>query len=400
MLWVLVAEAVQGSAAPDTISVERAIERAMRARGAVVSTAAAVSRARASARRETAVPSPLVQFEAAGSAPTRALQVTQPLSWLLGWDQSRTAGNAQVRGAAADSVQSMATLAREARLGLYTAVAAGEALKLVRQQASAAETLFTLASRRLALGDISELERDQVGQELATVRLMEQRGVAEARLALLELGRALGGAVPEGAVLDATLDEGLTGTPPGAAPGLADVGAVAGMPSLVAAVEDSAAAAARASLARWRQFPLPALLGKWEWGGGPGAPRNGIVGFSVPLPLWHLGRHDVALARAEALEFAGAAAEARTEASRRLDAARVRVEETAARARGARDDLYPSAQRIRAGAVRLFEAGRTGILPVFEAFRREREAAAIMIQELLAFQTARADMLALTGRVR
>jgi hypothetical protein len=55
------------------------------------------------------------------------------------------------------------------------------------------------------------------------------------------------------------------------------------------------------------------------------------------------------------------------------------------------------ARRVRAGAVRLYEAGRTGVLPVFEALRAERDVARAMVRELLAFQEARADLAALRG---
>jgi hypothetical protein len=170
------------------------------------------------------------------------------------------------------------------------------------------------------------------------------------------------------------------------------------VPLVAIAVHDSAAAANRLMVARWRQMPLPSLLGKWEWGGGPGGPRNTILGFSVPLPLWQYGQHEVALARAEAAERSGAATEARFEGVRQLEEARVRLEESATRAEDARTQLFPMAVRLRAGAARLFEAGRTGILPVFEAFRREREAALLMVQEMLAYQVARAELVALLGR--
>lgn len=398
MLSVVVAALIQGTTVPDTLTLDRAIGVAARSRGQVVSARSAVDRARADARRFSAIPNPLLQFEAAELAPTKSLQVTQPLSWIPGVGSARSAGTAAVRSAAADSVRSMAELARNVRASFYTTVAADETLRLVREHARAADTLLRFAERRATLGDISELERDQVAQEAATIRLMEQRAIADARIARLELGRALGSPVPPAVIIAARLDDRLpyfssqsdwTPTTP------AHVGDV---PLVAMAVHDSAAAANRLAVARWRQLPLPALLGKWEWGGGPGAPRNTIIGFSMPLPLWQFGQHDVALARAEAAERSGAALEARLDGVKRLEEGRVRLEESGVRAGDAREQLFPTARRLRAGAVRLFEAGRTGILPVFEAFRREREAALLMVQEMLAYQIARAELAALLGR--
>ncbi len=397
MWFPLVAGLLQGVAVPDTLTLDRAIGVAVRSRGQVVSARSAVDRARADARRFSAIPNPLLQYEASETA-AQSLQLTQPLSWLPGAGSARSAGTFAVRSAAADSVRSMAELARNVRVSLYTTVAADETLRLVREHAGAADTLLQLAERRAALGDISDLERDQVAQEAATIHLLEQRAVADARVARLELGRALGSAVPRTVVVAARLDDrlpygnGQSDWTPTTPEGVGDV------PLVAVAVHDSAAAANRFAVARWRQLPLPALLGKWEWGGGPGAPRNTIVGFSMPLPLWQFGQHDVALARAEAAERSGAALEARLEGVRQLDEGRVRLEESGARAGDAREQLFPTARRLRAGAVRLFEAGRTGILPVFEAFRREREATLLMVQEMLAYQIARAELAALLGR--
>jgi outer membrane protein TolC len=95
---------------------------------------------------------------------------------------------------------------------------------------------------------------------------------------------------------------------------------------------------------------------------------------------------------------AALAAEARVETAARLAAARLRLRESRERARVARDSLQPAARRLREGAMRLYESGRSGILPVFDALRGERDTAQLLIQELLAFQEARADLIALLGR--
>jgi outer membrane protein TolC len=89
---------------------------------------------------------------------------------------------------------------------------------------------------------------------------------------------------------------------------------------------------------------------------------------------------------------------ARRDAASNLAVARTRLDESAARARIARDSIVPMATRLRQSAVRLFEAGQTGALPVFEAFRQEREAIHDALQDVRQFQEARANALALLGR--
>ncbi len=53
---------------------------------------------------------------------------------------------------------------------------------------------------------------------------------------------------------------------------------------------------------------------------------------------------------------------------------------------------------LRARAVRAYQAGETGILPVLDALRSEREVALAAIQDELAYQGALADWYALLGR--
>jgi cobalt-zinc-cadmium efflux system outer membrane protein len=126
----------------------------------------------------------------------------------------------------------------------------------------------------------------------------------------------------------------------------------------------------------------------------------GLIGVSLPLPLWNRGGAAVARARAEARQSAYAAAEARREATQRLGELRVRLAESAERARIARDSLVPAARDVRARATRAWQSGQTGVVPVLEALRAEREVAAAAIDELLTFQAVRADRWRLLGGER
>jgi outer membrane protein TolC len=94
------------------------------------------------------------------------------------------------------------------------------------------------------------------------------------------------------------------------------------------------------------------------------------------------------------------AREARLDAERQVRLARIHLEETAARARFARDTILPGAGVLRERAVRAYGAGETGILPVLDALRGERDASLAALQDQLAFQEALADWFALTGRER
>lgn len=388
----------------DSLTLEQALARARAARPQVTAAAAAVARARGTRRIATMVPNPSAQYETDEQSYTRKLMVEQPLAWLPRYGAERAGGRALVERAAADSAQLVSELGRDVRRAFFGALAAEQALRLSTDQVQIADSVLVLADRRVGAGDISELERDQVAQESSRARLAALRAREVAALARAELARAVawtgevGGAElhPVGA-LDAGLDavgELLAVTPAGRAPNEI----LAQLPALRAVVADSAGSAARLRAARLAQIPIPAIVVGREWGGDPTLRNNAILGLSIPFPLWSQGREAVAEARGAADESTARLAEARLTISAQLEGAHIRVTESAARARFARDTLLPEARRIRAGAVRLYDAGRTGIFPVFDALRVERDVSQTVLQELLAFQDARAELLARLGR--
>jgi cobalt-zinc-cadmium efflux system outer membrane protein len=126
--------------------------------------------------------------------------------------------------------------------------------------------------------------------------------------------------------------------------------------------------------------------------------RNLILGLALPIPLWSQGGESVEQARGAAAEQSALTAETRLATRAQLAAARARAQESRQRARFARDSLLPEAQRVRSGAVRLYEAGRTSVVPVLDALRAERDVARSTVAELLAFQESRADLNAVLGR--
>jgi cobalt-zinc-cadmium efflux system outer membrane protein len=395
-----------GAPTPRTpLTLPDALARARSTRPQVSVAAAGVDRARGAARVATLIPNPQSSAQADERTPTRQATMSQPLGWLVRRGADAATGRALVARASADSAQLLADLGRDVQRAFYGALAAEEALRLTSEQARFADSLVVLADRRVTAGDISALERDQIAQEASRARLAQAQARAAARLAGVELARAVAwdGADtprPVGALADA-LDS---------ASALADVPRVdpaelSALPALQAALADSATAAARLRAARLAQIPIPAIVAGVEWGtaeasvaGTRDARTTPIFGLSVPLPLWSRGGEAAAEARGAAREGGARAAEARLAVAAGLAAARIQHAETAGRARFARDSLFTEATRIRAGAVRLYEAGRTGLLPVLDALRVERDVARTLVQELLAFQEARADLTALLGR--
>jgi cobalt-zinc-cadmium efflux system outer membrane protein len=377
---------------PDTLSLEAALARAHQHRPQVQAARALTQEARARLGIAGTVPNPLLQFKHVTGAGSEEAILEQRSDWLfLRWSE-RSSARAGIRAAEADSSRLAALISREVRVAFYEALAGLETVRITRSLQAATDSLARFAADRVSAGDLSALEREQFGVEAGRVRQLLSRAEERSRVALAGLAQALGQSFglshPSG-----PLDDGLDQPWPG--PPDPEI-----LPFLTRALADSARDHSLATSATLRRFPYPSLrLGReWNSGGPFGGQAAAIVGFAVPIPIWNVGTGPARLARAAANRSAAAAGEARLEAARLLLAGETRLAASRERALVTRDSLLPRAERLRAGAVRLYRAGQTGVLPLFDALRAEREIALGYVQDLLAWQTALADWLALLGR--
>jgi cobalt-zinc-cadmium efflux system outer membrane protein len=379
---------LQVSASADSLTLAGALAQARANRSQAAIASARVAESRASVRVAGTIPNPSVSYSYSDAVPTNHLIFDQPLDWLLRRGSDRSSARAGVDRALADSAQTMILLDRDVRVAFWRARAGQLSLDLVEQQALQADSLARIAVARFRAGDISQLEQEQAALEAARARQSVSTARETALVARAELARAIGAEalpLPVGA-----LDAGLDRLPDSAV-------VVSAFPAVRAAVADSTAAAASARSTALARVPLPAVTGGVEWG-DPSQPGTlALVGVSIPLPLWQNGGGAIAGARAKAAGAAAATREARLDAARDVRQSRIRLEEAAARARVARDSLMPAAARLRARALRAYQSGETGIVPVLDAFRGERDIVIGGLQDQLAFQEAAAEWYALTG---
>ena len=380
---------VQGPA-PDSLTLSQALARARTGRGQVAAAAARVAAARAAYRVAGAIPNPTVSYSHSGAVPRQHFLVDQPLDWLLKRAGDRQAAGYGIGSAQADSSQTLADQDREVRVAFYTARAAAVAETLTTAQAVLSDSVAKIGAARLRAGDISLLEAEQGRAEAARARQSLSSVREGARVAAAGLARAVGAdpgrpPIPVGS-LDVRLDH-----PPDSSI------AIDRVPAVRLAVADSGAAAALARSASVSNIPLPTLQTGAEWDDPTQPGTLAVIGLALPLPLWHHGAGSAAQARARALAAGSQVREARLEAARRLEDARIRLDESGRRARFARDTLLPGARSLRDRALRAYQAGETDLLPVLDALRSERDAALAGVQDLLAYQTALADWEALVG---
>ncbi len=383
---------------PDTLSLEQALTQAQAAAPRARIAAAAVAQAQGSLLTAGVISNPVLSFEHDNLAPTQKLVVSQKFDWLLRRGSDRARGSAAVDAARADSAQLMAELARDVRLAFYRAVAAREEFRVAEQQMAAMDSVALLAERRLTAGDISALERDQVLLEALRWRQTLSRSRETLRDAEIQFGSAIahsGAAAPVArGALDADLNSGATLL------NAESVGNADQLPIMRSALATVAGADAGLNAAGLARIPMPGLVAGREWGELDPDRRSVILGLSLPVPLWTQGGPAVAEARANLARTSALADAARLTVNARIASARAHLDESTSRARIARDSIVPMATRLRQSAVRLFDSGRTGVLSVFDAFRQEREAIQGALEDMRAFQEARANGLAILGRWR
>lgn len=389
MLLILLPAISQG---PDSLTASAAVSRALHSRGQVRASAAAVNRARAGARIAGQIPNPTAGYSYTDDTPRQHFTIQQSFDWLLFRGASVAAARSSVEAALADSAITAAEIAAATATAFYRALGAQEALLLLSEQALIADSLGAIARERLRHGDISELEAEQLGLEAARTRQALSQGREDRAAALAQLRRLI--VWPETdslPPLSGQLDEGIDLGPVVAPP-------EAQVPSVRTRLADSASAGLRRRSAVLGRFPLPALEVGVDWD-DPTLPgkKLWLVGVSVPIPLWNLAGAQVASAQADQDEATALLAEARAELRGRQAETRVRIEEARVRARIDRDSLLPTARRIRERTARGYQLGETGVIPLLDALRVEREIAISMVNDLMAFQEARATWSSLLG---
>jgi len=377
---------------PDSLTLADALARAHRLRGDARVAAGITAEARAQLAFAGMVANPTAAYTYTGDAPTQHATLVQPLDWLAVRGANRSAARAGIVRAEADSILTAADIAAGVRLAYYGLLAAQEGRRYAEAASRIADSLRAIADRRFASGDISAFDAEQVALDAArTGQLVSRAREAEAVTAAA-LSRAIawtGGPLP---TASGALDDGLSG------PGGPGAIVPDSLPLVRASVAESTLAASLAHSAELARIPMPALEAGVEWG-DPSFPGKtfAVLGVSIPLPLWNQGGAPAAVARAQAAQADGRAAEARLEGARALAVAGAHLRETALRALVARDTLRPAATRLRIKATEAYRAGQTGVVALLDAARAEREVAAEVILELFGYQEAVAEWNRLLG---
>jgi cobalt-zinc-cadmium efflux system outer membrane protein len=378
----------------DSLRLGDALEFARGHRGVTELARAAVEESRAGIRLARALPNPTAAYGYAESPPRHTVTLDQPLDWLLRRGPDVSAARAQVARSTADSVGASAALATDVRQAFFRALGAMRLRELSQVQLATADSVTRIAERRLAHGDIPAIEHDRLRMEAAQARQALSRARAAEAEAGFTLARAIGW--PDNQPLPSpvgSLSDGLDQL-------ARDRPIIEELPQLRSARADSAAAAAELRSARAGRIPLPSIQvgAQWDDPTDPRRPPLLLAGISLPLPLWNQGGAATARAEARLRKATAAALEIRLETHRQVAAALVELEEARNRALIARDSLLPGAGRLREKAVQAYAVGETGVVPLLEALRAEREIAIQSVEDLVVYQDALATWMSFAGK--
>jgi cobalt-zinc-cadmium efflux system outer membrane protein len=386
----LLAFALVQAPSPPGLGLSEAWQSALQRRGLARSASAAIAGADAGVRLAGQVPNPGLSVSHTGSTPRGHLLVDQPFSWLLTRGPDRDVARAALQRSQVDSAVDLARLGAEVRGAFYGALSREERRRLRSDQQLVADSLVGIARRRYRAGDIAQFELEQVELESSLQSQLLGAEGDEVAVARASLAATIGWPSDSLPPLTGGLDDGLIET--------RDSVAAFDLPAVRAAEADSSLAALSVHSAKRARIPFPSLEVGTEWD-DPAYPGQNfaVVGLAIPVPLWDWGGGQIALAKARAEGASAQLLETRLASRRIIAEARIRLRGTAARALFARDSLVPAAARLRTRALAAYQAGETGLTPVLEAIRREREVQLGEIEALIAFQDAVASLQEILG---
>lgn len=267
-----------------------------------------------------------------------------------------------------------------------TAAASRQRAAVAAEQVEVAETLSEQSARRLAAGDIGDVEHDRVLVSLGEARAELERTAREAEAAERSLALLLG--VSEPVQADPSYLSDLDGPDPATV-------------SILLADEARLAAIAerdRARVAAARADRVPDITAR----AGVRMARDEdavalIAGVSVPLPLFNSGRARVTQAQAQAEQAAFSAEAQRRDARRNAERAvtnwrsALRTLETVER------QTLPAAERLVALSERGYRLGALPYRDLADARASLYTARRSRLDALEQVNTARADLAELTG---
>jgi cobalt-zinc-cadmium efflux system outer membrane protein len=269
---------------------------------------------------------------------------------------------------------------------------------LAQERFALAESLLTvavhvqnMASERVKAGKISPLEEIKAGVEASSARMDRDRARLDLDTSRKHLSSFWGETAPSFSEATGKLD---------VVPEIPTFDMLASLlnhsPGLAQSTEETEWGRRELALAEAERYPdmeVSAGISRFEEDG----THAGILGFSIPLPLFDRKVGIVTAARHRALRLEDEQRATRARASRELIEAYNQLQSARAEALIIQKELLTGVQHAFQAAQTGYEEGKTGYLEVLDAQRTLGEAQGRYLDVLAVFQKAAIDVERLTG---
>ncbi|HET7040030.1 MAG TPA: TolC family protein [Gemmatimonadales bacterium] len=401
---------------PPTVTLDDAIELALRVQPALVQARGAVRTAQAGSREVTGAWLPTLsantswsRSQVSTSFSNEGIPFTPPAnSYRAGWNASidlfdgfqrfaeRRAANAQLASADAGLTNQQFQVTLQVKQAFFNALAADDLLRVSNTRIQRAEEQLKVAKEKLAAGSATRSDTLRSAVELGNARLQLLTAQTTLASTQAELGRLIGYEGPVQVVADSGL---FTLAPLDTAALRQEL--LRSAPAVLAAEADARAAAASVAVARAQYFPTVRGSFSQNWTGtDPGAlDDRWSMSLSLNWNLFNGFTREASVTRsAVSRETAQAQADdQRRQVSAQLTQALAALESSRAQIEIARTSLAASQEDLRVVQER-YRLGAATIVEVLTSQETLDQAEVDLIRARLDFLVARAQLEALVGR--
>ena len=279
----------------------------------------------------------------------------------------RASADAGFEGARARLLEAKRQLDLAVTRAYIAALQAASDVKILRQSSESLRSEARIAESRLAAGDISKSDKNQI--EIAAERFELDARSADTTAATLRpaLEALLGSTHPTGDwVAVDTLDSLIS-----AAPAEDNISAEP-RPDLLAAEAGLKKTEADMRLQKALRIPDPTVQLLYEHE-PPDQPNTLGLGLSFPLPLWNRNRGGIRSAEAARDQALLAIGKVRTQIASEIESARLRYRDAADRWRRYRDEIQPRSEEVREAVSFAYAKGGAALLDLLTAERNAND---------------------------
>lgn len=384
------------------LTLRQSLERALAGNPELAAFSQEIQAAESVMRQAGTRPNPELEFEAenlAGSGSgngydTAEISVTLSQSLELGGkrEKRRHVAQSESRLTALAYESKKADLMAEVQNAFVDVLLAQERLALADSLLTLAEDMRKIAAERVKSGKVSSLEEVKAGVERSSARITRDRVKQDLTSARQRLATLWGESTPAFVKAAGNLDA-IKEIPP-----LDSLSTLLNhSPELALSNERTAGGRKALALAEAERHPdltVSVGISRFEEDG----THAGILGFSVPLPLFDRKEGSIAAARHRALRLEHEQRATHARAVLALTEAYNALQSSRAEALTIRDDLLAGVRQAFQAAQAGYQEGKTGHLEVLDAQRTLGEAQGRYLEILTVFQKAAIDVERLTGQ--